>query len=109
MQAQQGKLCLSIRCSEKTEEAKRRHPVLTSLLYCTTQYQTILYYTLQYCKKSNLQKVTLFEVVIYHCFILGAEHVSVHRGAEPANSEGFPICHEDGKPDEGPEDQVQTD
>lgn len=42
-------------------------------------------------------------------FILGAEHVSVHWGAEPANSEGFPVCHEDGEPDEGAEDQVQTD
>lgn len=43
------------------------------------------------------------------CFTLGAEHVSVHWGAEPENSEGFPICHEDGEPDEGPEDQIQTD
>lgn len=58
---------------------------------------------------SNLWVLTLFEVIIYHCFILGAEHVSVYWGAEPADSEGFPICHEDGKPDERPEDQVQTD
>lgn len=46
---------------------------------------------------------------ILTCAIVGAEHVSVHWGAESADSERFSIRHEDGEPDEGSEDQVQAD
>lgn len=39
----------------------------------------------------------------------GPEHVAVDWSAEPAHSAGFPVCHEDGEPDEGAQDEVQTD
>lgn len=49
----------------------------------------------------------LREKTLTYC-ISGAKHVSVHRGVEPADSEGFSIRHEDGEPNERPEDQIQA-
>lgn len=42
-------------------------------------------------------------------FSKGAEHVAVNWGAEPADTEGLPVYHEDGEPDQRTPVKVQAD
>lgn len=46
---------------------------------------------------------------LFSFFSKGAEHVAVNRGAEPADTEGLSVYHENGEPDQRTPVKVPTD